>query len=83
MGTKSSISSSTMSEADRARERLDFEAAAEVIEKSKCNTQISAPSADHAKDLLGFGEDRFVSSSFIEVNRHTEILSSWFHTDTN
>jgi hypothetical protein len=73
-----------MSESNRARERLDFEAAAEVIEKSRCNTQISTPSTDHAKDLLGFGEDRFVSSSFIEVNRPTfhhgsiMVQISWF-----
>lgn len=67
-GTVSSTSISTMSEDNRARERLDFEAAVEAIEKGKWNTQISAPSADTAKDLLGFGEDRFVSSTFIEVN---------------
>ncbi|KAF3332758.1 G patch domain-containing protein 1 [Carex littledalei] len=65
-GTISSTTTSAMSEANRARERLDFEAAADAIEKGKRNTQISAPSTDHAKDLLGFGEDRFVSSTFIE-----------------
>ncbi|KAJ4808095.1 G patch domain-containing protein 1 [Rhynchospora pubera] len=71
-GTRSSTSTSTMSEADRARERLDFEAAAEAIEKGKQTIQISAPSTDHTKDLLGFGEDRFVSSTLIE-NSETKL----------
>lgn len=54
-----------MSEADRARERLDFEAAAEAIEKGKGNTKIGVPSTH--TDLLGLGEPFFIPSTGIEV----------------
>nr|XP_019710120.1 G patch domain-containing protein TGH homolog isoform X2 [Elaeis guineensis] len=59
-----SLASSIMSEVDRARERLDFEAAAEAIEKGKGNTKIGVPSTH--RDLLGLGEPFFIPSTGIE-----------------
>ena len=50
-----------MSEADRARERLDFEAAADAIEKGKEYKAIDPLS------ILGLNEQRFVSSTQLEV----------------
>ncbi|KAF9671401.1 hypothetical protein SADUNF_Sadunf12G0043600 [Salix dunnii] len=51
-GIRSTVSSgaSNMSEAARARERLDFEAAAEVIEKGKFNKENKL----HSQQLMGF-----------------------------
>lgn len=54
----------TMSETDRARERLDFEAAAEAIEKGEWSTD--DPSSQQGMNFLG-GDSRFVSSSTVEV----------------
>ncbi|GJM99811.1 hypothetical protein PR202_ga16946 [Eleusine coracana subsp. coracana] len=53
---------STMSEADRARERLDFEAAAEAIEKGK--EKVIKPSS--VLSLPGMNEQRFVSATQLE-----------------
>ncbi|GJN28826.1 hypothetical protein PR202_gb16995 [Eleusine coracana subsp. coracana] len=53
---------STMSEADRARERLDFEAAAEAIEKGK--EKVIKPSS--MLSLPGMNEQRFVSATQLE-----------------
>jgi G patch domain-containing protein 1 len=50
-----------MSEADRARERLDFEAAADAIEKGKEYKPIDPIS------MLGLNEQRFVASTQLEV----------------
>lgn len=55
-----------MSETDRAHEKLDFEAAAEAIEKGEWRTQTNVPSSQHVMDILG-GADRFVSSFAAEV----------------
>lgn len=54
---------STMSEADRARERLDFEAVAEAIEKGKGKKVI-----DHSSlfSLPGMNEQRFVAATQVE-----------------
>ncbi|KAL6909762.1 hypothetical protein ACP4OV_001421 [Aristida adscensionis] len=54
---------STMSEADRARERLDFEAAAEAIEKGKGKKVIDPSSV---LGLPGMNEQRFVSATQLE-----------------
>ncbi|XP_008782424.2 G patch domain-containing protein TGH homolog [Phoenix dactylifera] len=58
------LGSSIMSEADRARERLDFEAAAEAIEKGKGNTKICVPSTHTV--LPGLGEQFFIPSTGVE-----------------
>ncbi|XP_062232935.1 G patch domain-containing protein TGH homolog [Phragmites australis] len=54
---------STMSEADRARERLDFEAAAEAIEKGKEKKVIDTSSV---LGLSGMNKQRFVSATQLE-----------------
>ncbi|KAF0931643.1 hypothetical protein E2562_005601 [Oryza meyeriana var. granulata] len=54
------IPTSTMSDADRARERLDFEAAAETIEKGQEKKAIDPLSL---LGLTGINEQRFVSST--------------------
>ncbi|KAG8094350.1 hypothetical protein GUJ93_ZPchr0012g21544 [Zizania palustris] len=54
------IPASTMSDADRARERLDFEAAAETIEKGKEKKAMDPLSL---LGLAGINEQRFVSST--------------------
>ncbi|TVU11288.1 hypothetical protein EJB05_44863 [Eragrostis curvula] len=53
---------STMSEADRARERLDFEAAAEAIEKGK--EKDIKPSS--VLPLPGLNDQRFISATQLE-----------------
>ncbi|KAL6604879.1 hypothetical protein ACP70R_042823 [Stipagrostis hirtigluma subsp. patula] len=55
--------SSIMSEADRARERLDFEAAAEAIEKGK-EKKVTDPSS--VLGIPGMNEQRFVSATQLE-----------------
>lgn len=55
---------STMSEADRARERLDFEAAAEAIEKGK-GEKVVDPSSLFS--LPGMNGQRFVAATQVEV----------------
>lgn len=52
--------SSNMSEAARARERLDFEAAAEAIEKGKSG-KVSTNSLQHVTDYLATGGLQFTS----------------------
>uniref|UniRef100_A0A0D9WQ18 G patch domain-containing protein TGH homolog n=1 Tax=Leersia perrieri TaxID=77586 RepID=A0A0D9WQ18_9ORYZ len=54
------IPTSNMSDADRARERLDFEAAAETIEKGKEKKPMDPLSL---LGLAGINEQRFVSST--------------------
>lgn len=56
-----------MSEADRARERLDFEAAAEAIEKGK-GKKIIDPLTVFL--LPAMNEQRFVAPSQLEVYGH-------------
>jgi len=56
---------STMSEADRARERLDFEAAAEAIEKGK-GKKVIDPSSVFS--LPGMNEQRFVAATQLETS---------------
>ncbi|XP_023000780.1 G patch domain-containing protein TGH [Cucurbita maxima] len=57
-----------MSEAARARERLDFEAAAEAIEKGKGKgLKESKLSAEHFVDFLATGGMRFTSGGVEEV----------------
>ncbi|KAG9450029.1 hypothetical protein H6P81_009994 [Aristolochia fimbriata] len=56
----SSVGSSNMSEADRARERLDFEAAAEAIEKGE-SSKISKFSSDQLLFENQFTKGQFVS----------------------
>ncbi|CAN6195202.1 unnamed protein product [Urochloa humidicola] len=56
---------STMSEADRARERLDFEAAAEAIEKGK-GEKVIDPSSVFS--LPGMNEQRFVAATQVETS---------------
>lgn len=64
-----SSGSNTMSEIDRARERLDFEAAAEAIEKGKLKMDTVPPPAKQSVDFLGVGQQRFVSQASIEVTK--------------
>lgn len=62
-----------MSEADRARERLDFEAAAEAIEKGK-GKKVIDPSSVFS--LPGMNEQRFVAATQPEVDEVTLVLLS-------
>lgn len=64
--------SSTMSEGDRARERLDFEAAAESIEKGEWIKETNLPSSQQGVDFLG-GDGRFISSSLAGKNQSSEV----------
>lgn len=64
---------STLSDTDRARERLDFEAAAEAIEKGEWNTKTNLPLSQQGMKLLG-DESRFVPSTTVEVINLPEIL---------
>ncbi|XP_072984098.1 G patch domain-containing protein TGH homolog isoform X2 [Typha latifolia] len=57
-----SLLANSMSEGDRARERLDFEAAVEAIEKGKWNTETGLSSGQQLKDLPGIGDMQFISS---------------------
>lgn len=56
-----------MSETDRARERLDFEAAAEAIEKGKWNTKTDLTLTQQHMKFPGAGDGRFVPSTGVEV----------------
>lgn len=49
-----------MSEAERARERLDFEAAAEIITKEKWNKKDYLQRNQQSIDLSRYGDERFV-----------------------
>jgi hypothetical protein len=60
-----------MSEADRARERLDFEAAAEAIEKGK-GKKVIDPSSVFS--LPGMNEQRFVAATQPEVDEVTLVI---------
>ncbi|CAM0912116.1 unnamed protein product [Alopecurus aequalis] len=61
--TANLVPTSSMSEADRARERLDFEAAADAIEKGK---EYKAIDPLTILGLSGINEQRFVSSTQLE-----------------
>lgn len=52
-----------MSEDDRARERLDFEAAAESIEKGEQNPLTTSQSMGQLMVLSGSIEQQFISST--------------------
>lgn len=56
-----------MSENDRARERLDFEAAAEAIEKGERKTVTASMSSGQFIDLSGGLEQQFTSSAGLPV----------------
>eukprot|EP00268_Persea_americana_P032947 TRINITY_DN3259_c0_g1_i6.p1 TRINITY_DN3259_c0_g1~~TRINITY_DN3259_c0_g1_i6.p1 ORF type:complete len:530 (+),score=146.07 TRINITY_DN3259_c0_g1_i6:1542-3131(+) len=60
--------SSHMSEVDRARERLDFEAAAEAIEKAKTITAANPPANQQLMEILATGKGQFISGG-IEQNK--------------
>lgn len=60
-----------MSEADRARERLDFETAAEAIEKGK-GKKVIDPSSLFS--LPGMNEQRFVAATQPEVDEVTLVI---------
>jgi len=60
-----------MSEADRARERLDFETAAEAIEKGK-GKKVIDPSSLFS--LPGMNEQRFVVATQPEVDEVTLVI---------
>lgn len=62
----SSGGTSTMSETVRARERLDFEAAAEAIEKGKWNTKTYLTLTQQHVEFPGTGDSRFVPSTGVE-----------------
>ncbi|XP_058087067.1 G patch domain-containing protein TGH isoform X2 [Magnolia sinica] len=59
---------SHMSENDRASERLDFEAAAETIEKGKRSMATDLPANQQFMELLAIGKGQFVSGG-IEQNK--------------
>ena len=63
-----------MSDNDRARERLDFEAAAEAIEKGESNTRNNLQSSQQVMEFFG-GDGRFISSTTIEVITKIAILN--------
>lgn len=56
-----------MSETDRARERLDFEAAAEAIEKGTWSKEKETDPLSILKDLPFINDQQFVSSTEVEV----------------
>lgn len=62
-----------MSDTDRARERLDFEAAAEAIEKGEWKTESTLPSSQKVMEFIG-GDNRFVSSSKVEVTSYIALF---------
>lgn len=55
-----------MSDNDRARERLDFEAAAEAIEKGEWRAKPNLQSTQQVMEFLG-RDSRFVPSTTVEV----------------
>lgn len=55
--------SGIMSENDRAREKLEFEAAAEAIEKGERKTVTASTSMGQLIDLSGGLEQQFTSSA--------------------
>ena len=59
-----------MSETDRARERLDFEAAAEAIEKGERNKQTNNQSVEQFLELARSGDLHFIPSLGTEVELH-------------
>nr|GMC60219.1 G patch domain-containing protein TGH [Ipomoea batatas] len=71
---KDSGGSSTMSEAARARERLEFEAVAEAIEKGKWGIE-SKPPNELFSDTLAVAASRFTSSTVenTKVDRDEEL----------
>nr|GMC69421.1 G patch domain-containing protein TGH [Ipomoea batatas] len=71
---KDSGGSSTMSEAGRARERLEFEAVAEAIEKGKWGIE-SKPPNELFSDTLAVAASRFTSSTVenTKVDRDEEL----------
>ncbi|CAK9330021.1 unnamed protein product [Citrullus colocynthis] len=64
--TGAPVGATNMSEAARARERLDFEAAAEAIEKGK-GLKEAKLSAEHFVDFLATGGMQFTSGGVEEV----------------
>lgn len=62
-GLRSTQPSGIMSEDDRARERLDFEAAAEAIEKGEHNPLTASRSMGQLMDFSGSIEQQFISST--------------------
>lgn len=56
-----------MSENDRARERLDFEAAAEAIEKGESKKLIASSSMDQFTALSGVVDQQFIASTGLTV----------------
>ncbi|XP_042472781.1 G patch domain-containing protein TGH homolog isoform X2 [Zingiber officinale] len=62
-GLRSTQPLGIMSEDDRARERLDFEAAAEAIEKGEQNPVTASPSMGQLMDFSGSIEQQFISST--------------------
>ncbi|KAK9091101.1 hypothetical protein Sjap_024278 [Stephania japonica] len=68
----SSAGSSNLSEADRARERLDFEAAAEAIEKGKWAQSSKRPSEPQFKDILA-ANSKFTSGGQEQLMQQAKI----------
>ncbi|URE29360.1 hypothetical protein MUK42_17224 [Musa troglodytarum] len=62
-GLRSTQPSGIMSENDRARERLDFEAAAEAIEKGESKKLIASSSMDQFTVVSGVVEQQFIAST--------------------
>ncbi|KAJ0989095.1 hypothetical protein J5N97_007451 [Dioscorea zingiberensis] len=66
-----------MSDTDRARERLDFEAAAETIEKGECGTKTNSQSIEKFLELARNGDMHFVPSLGMEkhqISHNEEML---------
>lgn len=64
---------SAMSENDRARERLDFEAAAEAIDKGEYTTKTDLPSSQQVIESI-YGDGRFVPSSSAGKHQIPEVV---------
>lgn len=54
-----------MSEAERARERLDFEAAAEIITKEKWNKKDGLQATRQNIEFSRYGDEHFVSGGLV------------------
>ncbi|RRT64537.1 hypothetical protein B296_00024378 [Ensete ventricosum] len=66
-GLRSTQPSGIMSENDRARERLDFEAAAEAIEKGESKKLLASSSMEQFTTLSGVVEQQFIASTGLTV----------------
>ncbi|RWW66915.1 hypothetical protein BHE74_00025678 [Ensete ventricosum] len=75
-GLRSTQPSGIMSENDRARERLDFEAAAEAIEKGESKKLLASSSMEQFTTLSGVVEQQFIASTGLTKKKEKKSLES-------